>query len=511
MGKTQQIYDLKNKHKIIVWSQDKENDIFSKSLRISKLSFGRFKKMKSREIDFTQGNPTNLIMSFYWPLLMTSALQQFYNFADTWIVGKGLGDNALAAVGNMGSLFFLIVGFSFGIANGFGVMIAQSYGAKRIEELKHRLSAVIELGIVISVLLSALSVIFLPAALRFLKTDEIIMNDSLIYGYIVFGGLATGICYNISAAILRALGDSKTPLKAIVISSVINVVLNCFFVFTVKIGVAGVAIATIIAQVISSIFCINRIKKIPQVSLEKKYFHNEARVFADLLKNGLPMAFMNSITAIGCMVVQLFVNSYGVVYTAAYAACSKYLNLFMNPASTAGNAMSAYTSQNYGAGEFRRIREGLRVCLTISAVSYILFGALMIFAPRQLAQILLSGSEQIKLACLFLPRCGIMMIFVDCLFVIRSGVQGMGKPMLPMISGILEMILRIAVISTLMGSLGFTATAYAEISAWVGALAINAYAFRKTLKPLIEQEKKDLSYSEMTIFRNERNKVHGAL
>ncbi len=444
--------------------------------------------MKSRETDLTTGKPSKLILSFYWPLLMTSMLQQFYNFADTWIVGQGLGDDALAAVGNMGSLFFLIVGFSFGIANGFGVLVAQSYGAGDVDKLKRRLAAVIELGLVISVLLSALSVIFLPHALRLLQTDEIIMSDSLKYGYIIFGGLTTGICYNISGAVLRALGDSKTPLKAIIISSVLNVSLNCLFIFGMKMGVEGVAIATIISQIISAAFCLNRLRQMSVIKLEKQHFYNERKVYTELLANGLPMAFMNSITAVGCMVVQYFVNGYGVVYTAAYAACSKYLNLFMNPASTAGNAMSAYTSQNFGAGKFGRIKEGLNVCLSVAAVSYIILGSLMIFFPRMLAGILLNGSEQIRLACLFMPRCGIMLIFVDSLFVVRNCVQGMGKPMLPMASGILEMVLRITVISFLMGRLGFKATAYAEISAWVGALVVNVYALYKYLAPLLAQE-----------------------
>ena len=205
--------------------------------------------MKSREIDFTQGNPTKLILSFYWPLLMTSMLQQFYNFADSWIVVKfyGLTSNPAAAVGNMGSLFFLIVGFSFGIANGFGVMIAQSYGARNIEGLRHRLAAVIELGIVISVVLSVLSVIYLPQALVLMKTDEVIIADCLKYGTIIFGGLATNICYNLSGAVLRALGDSKTPLKAIVVSSILNITLNALFIFRMGMGVEGVAYATIIA------------------------------------------------------------------------------------------------------------------------------------------------------------------------------------------------------------------------------------------------------------------------
>ena len=157
----------------------------------------------------------------------------------------------------------------------------------------------------------------------------------------------------------------------------------------------------------------------------------------------------------------------------------------MNPASTAGNAMSAYTSQNYGAKEYKRIRDGLFVCLGIAATSYLILGSLMIFIPSKLAAILLSGTEQIRLVCEFLPRCGLMMIFVDTLFVVRSAVQGMGKPMLPMVSGILEMFLRIFTISFFIGRIGFPATAYAEISAWIGALLVNAFAFYISLAPLL--------------------------
>ncbi len=443
--------------------------------------------MKSKQIDFTRGNPIKLVLSFYWPLLLTSMLQQFYNFADTWIVGKGLGDNALAAVGNMGSLFFLIIGFSFGLSNGFGVLVAQSYGAKDMNRLKHRIAGIIELGAALAIVLSLASILFLPHALRLLQTDELIINDTLSYGYIIFAGLPVNICYNITGSILRSLGDSKTPLKAIIFSSLLNLTLDSLFIFVLRTGVEGAAIATVCAQVVSSMICISRLRKIPFIKLEKEHFHNERRIFAELLQNGLPMAFMNSITAVGCMVVQYFVNSFGVVYTAAYAACSKYLNLFMNPASTAGNAMSAYTSQNYGAGKYRRIKDGLYVCLGISITSYLILGSLMVFLPEQLAGLLLSGKDQIDLVCKFLPLCGMMKICVDCLFVIRSGVQAMGKPLLPTVSGVLEMVLRIITISFLIGNVGFSATAYAEISAWAGALLINIYAFYTTLSPKLAE------------------------
>ncbi len=451
---------------------------------------------KGKEIDFTTGSPAKLILAFYWPLLLTSMLQQFYNFADTWIVGKGLGDNALAAVGNMGSLFFLIVGFSFGLANGFGVLVAQSYGARDEEGLRHRMGAIIELGLILAVVLSIASVLFLPHALHWMRTDEKIYADSLTYGYIVFGGMAAGICYNIAGSVLRAFGDSKTPLKAIIISSVLNLGLDSLFIFIFHMGVEGAAIATLCSQVISSVICIRRLRQIPMLHLRREHFVNDRSVFWGLLSNGLPMAFMNSITAVGCMVVQYFVNGYGVAYTAAYAACSKYLNLFMNPAATAGTAMSAYTSQNYGAGKFQRIREGLRVCLGISVITYVLLGSLMVFFPEQLGRFLLSGDEQIRLVCEFLPKCGVMILFVDVLFVVRNGVQGMGKPMIPMLSGILEMFLRIFAISFLIGRVGYSATAYAEISAWIGALSMNAFAFYIALAPLL---KGDQSSEENTV------------
>ncbi len=443
------------------------------------------KLAKSKETDFTKGNPVKLILSFYWPLLLTSMLQQFYNFADTWIVGKGLGDNALAAVGNMGSLFFLIVGFSFGLANGFGVSVAQSYGAKDIEKLRHRIAGLIELGVILALFLTFFGVGFLPFALRILNTDVLIFEDSLKYGYIVFGGVASGICYNISGAVLRALGDGKTPLKAIMVSSVINLSLDSLLIFKFKTGVEGAAIATVCSQVISAFICIGRLRKIELIKLEKEHFINDRKTFFELLKNGLPMAFMNSVTAVGCMVVQSFVNDYGVIFTAAYAACSKYINLFINPASTAGNAMSAYASQNYGAGEYRRIKDGLLVCLGIATGTYLLLGIAMFMAPEFLAGLLLTGQDRIALAAEFLPLCGIMMIFVDVLFVIRSCVQGMGKPLLPMLSGILEMFIRIFVISYFIGKIGFKATAYAEIGAWIGALIMNAYALRTELMPLL--------------------------
>ena len=255
-------------------------------------------------VDFTAGRTTGQVLRFFFPLLMTNLLQQLYNFADSAIVGKGLGDDALAAVGNMSSLCFLIIGFSMGLSNGFSILIAHSFGEKDIKKLRRTLAGSISLAVIICSVLTLLSLTFLSTILRVMNTDESIIGDSLSYGYILFGGLCATILYNMSAGILRSLGDSKTPLKAIIISSVLNVGMNSLFIFVFGWGVIGAAVATVISQLISGAVCVNKLRKIEILALSREDFHEGRKLFGTLLRNGIPMACMNSITAAGCMAVQ---------------------------------------------------------------------------------------------------------------------------------------------------------------------------------------------------------------
>lgn len=431
--------------------------------------------------DFTQGNIRKAILRFYFPMLATAVLQQLYSFADTAIVGKGLGDDALAAVGNMSSLCFLIVGFSMGLANGFSVLIAQHYGEKNYSQLRKTLASMIRLALGIVAVLTALSLTFLRTVLVFLQTDPAILEDSLRYGSVIFGGLFATISYNMSAGVLRSLGDSRTPLKAIILSSVLNIILDCIFIFVLHTGVWGAAAATVISQVVSAAVCIHKLIHIPFLKMKKPDLKNDWHLNYVLMKNGVPMALMNSITAVGCMVVQYYVNGLGIAFTSAYSACSKYINMFMQPACTAGATISAYTGQNYGAKRFDRIREGVNICLCIAGISYLVLGSVMFCFPQWLASLLLQGEEPIAHAVQFLPVCGVMLFAVDMLFVYRNAVQGMGFPLVPMLSGILEMVLRIGTISLLIGEWGFRATAFAEVCAWSGALLMNLITFRYIL------------------------------
>ncbi len=427
--------------------------------------------------DMTEGRTSGRILSFFFPMLITNMLQQVYNVADTAIVGKGLGDDALGAVGNMGSLTFLIIGFSLGLCNGFSVNIGHRFGAKDYAGLRRAMAGSITLSVVIGIILTVLSVVFLRPVLILLQTSPVILKDSLTYGYVIFGGLAATIAYNLTSSILRALGDSKTPLFAIIVSSVLNIVLDYVFIFLLGSGVEGAAAATVAAQLISALICWLKLRRIEMLHLSAEDFRNQFSEILALLKNGIPMACMNSITAVGCMVVQYFVNGLGVAYTSAYSACSRYIHLFMQPACTAGYTMSAFTGQNYGAGRYDRIRKGLVSCMAIAGISYVLLGSVMVFFPQWLSGLMLSGDEQIAIASEFLPICGVFLFGVDFLFVYRSGVQGMGKPFIPMCSGILEMVLRIAVIMMYIDQMGFRATAYAEVVAWIGALLLNMTAF----------------------------------
>lgn len=427
--------------------------------------------------NLTTGKVPDALLRFFFPMLFTNLLQQIYTFADTVIVGKGLGDDALAAVGNMSVLILLIVGFLQGIANGFSVIIGQCCGSENRSELHQSVAASIKLSGLLSILLTVLSVTMLPAALRAMQTSEQILQDSLQYGYILFGGLVITMAYHLCSCILRALGDSRTPFLAIVISSALNILLDSLFIFVLKTGVEGAAVATVFSQAVSTLICILRIRQSGSLRLTSDDFKSRLSLSLALIKNGVPMACMNSVTAAGCIIVQSYVNTLGVVYTSAYSVCTKYVNLFMLPSLTAGFAISAFTSQNYGARKYARIREGVRVGLVIGLVSYVLCGAIMVCMPETLAGIMLNGAQPIALASGFLRICGSMFFVLNFLFIFRSAVQGMGKPLIPMCSGILEMLLRVLIIVLFLPRISFQATACAEVAAWAGALALNIAAY----------------------------------
>ena len=427
--------------------------------------------------DLTKGRVATSLLGFFFPMLLTNTLQQIYTFVDTIIVGKGLGDQALGSVGNLSSLMLLITGFLMGITNGFGVNIAQSFGAGNYKQLRKYIAHSVQLCGVITAALMLIALSLLKPLLIVMKTSSFLLKDSLHYGYIVFGGLLVTAAYNLCSSILRALGDSRTPFRAIVIASVTNVFLDCLLIFGLNTGVEGAALATVFSQAVSVLVCWHELRKNDLLRFQKEDFIKGHSVNIQLLSNGIPSALMNSVTAVGCMVVQGYVNAMGATFTSAYSACSKYLNLAMLPSLTAGFSLSAFVSQNMGEGCIRRIREGVRTGIVIAFVSWLIIGSAMVFLPNQLAWMMLNETETIDLTANFLRICGSALLLLNLLFIFRNTVQGMGHPLIPMCSGILEMVLRIPVIVFMMARMGFRATAYAESIAWVGALLLNVMAY----------------------------------
>jgi len=427
--------------------------------------------------DLTSGRVSARLLCFFFPLLFSNTLQQVYTFVDIIIVGKGLGDQALGAVGNLSSLILFITGFLMGITNGFSVNIAQSFGAGNYNLLRKNIAHSIKLCCTITAALTLISLISLRPLLISMQTSSFLMRDSLLYGYIFFGGLSATAGYNLCSCILRALGDSKTPLKAILISSVANIFFDCLMIFGFRTGVEGVALATVFSQAISAVVCCHKLRKNDLIRVQHEDFTKDRSIAQSLLHNGIPAACMNSVTAVGCMVVQGYVNALGAAFTSAYSACSKYLNLAMLPSLTAGFSLSAFVSQNKGAGSVQRICEGVWVGIGIAFVSWLVVGGMMIFFPNQLAGLILNEVNTISLTAEFLRICGSVLLLLNLLFVFRSTVQAMGYPLIPMFSGMLEMALRIPAIMLMMKRIGFRATAYAESIAWLGALLLNAVAY----------------------------------
>ncbi len=436
------------------------------------------------KIDFTKGSITKSFLMFFFPMLFANILQQVYSFADMIMIGKGLGDNSLAAVGNFTTFSFFLTGFIMGITNGFSVNISQACGEKDFSKLKEIIASSITISAVFAILFSAIGLLLLKPILQVMQTEDELLNDCLAYGYIIFSGLIITVAYNLLSSILRGVGDSKTPLLAIGVSSALNIILDLLLIFLFNSGVSGPAYATIISQVISVVICYFRLQRMNELKINKRDFIFSFRLGMDLLKNGLPMAFMNSITSVGCMFVQSCINSYGIVYTSAYSVCNKYLNFFMLPGITIGFTVSSFSGQNFGGKKFERIHSGTKIASIMAVFSALLLGSILFFCSGLLAKLMLSGQEAVEYASIFLKFLALFIVLLNLLFVFRSCVQGLGKPAMPMCSGIMEMIIRIPVVYFGLPLFGFAAAIYAEGLAWIGALALNVISYIYFLKNL---------------------------
>lgn len=422
--------------------------------------------------DMTTGNPVKLILLFSIPLLIGNIFQQFYSMVDTIIVGRFLGVNALAAVGSTGSMTFLIIGFILGLSSGFSVLVSQKFGANDDEGVKKAVASATVLSIIMAIIVTILSLIVAKPLLHIMNTPNDIIDDAYKYISVIFAGTAATFFYNMISSILRALGDSKTPLYFLIVSSILNVLLDLVFIINFSMGVAGAAYATVIAQGISGLLClIYTAKKFPILRLEKKHFKIESSYIKQHLSIGIPMALQFSITAIGTIILQSAVNSFGSVVVAAHTAASKVEQLVMQPSVTFGVTMATYSAQNLGAGNIARIKEGIKKCTIINIIIGIISGLLLVFFSESFVKLFVSGEdlEVIAYSKQYLTTVSFFFIPLSLIFIYRNTLQGMGYTFIPMMAGVAELVARTIIAFTLPGVIGYSAICFAGPVAWIAA------------------------------------------
>ena len=420
--------------------------------------------------DKTTGSPLRQILTFCIPLLIGNLFQQFYNLADSIIVGKMLGTEAFAAVGSTGSLNFLILGFALGVCSGFTIPISQSFGAGDMNAVRRRCGQAIWLCLATTALITALTYFTTGPILRLTNTPENLYDDAYTYIFIIFMGTGALVLYNMAASVLRALGDSRTPLYFLIVATVLNIGLDILFMGPCQMGVAGAAVATVAAQLFSGLACLLYIhRKMPQLHLTRQDLRPYWRDMGLLAGVGVPMGLQFSITAIGSVTLQSAINSLGDLAVAGVSTGSKVHNVLAAPFDTMGLAMATYCGQNLGAGRIDRIRKGMRqimwvglgYCVVALAAAH-LFGPAMalLFIDAAETEVLALSQRFLMIVVAAYPTLLVILVF-------RNALQGMGFSNSAMLAGLAELVGRVAAAFTLVDLWGYSGTVLAHVLAWI--------------------------------------------
>ncbi len=442
--------------------------------------------------DMTVGSPTKNILKFCLPLMVGNLFQQFYNMADTIIVGQFVGKNALSAVGSVGSLNFLIVGSVIGLCSGFAIPIAQRFGAQDIKNLKKYVANIIYTSIVVGIIFTTAAVLLTNPLLKLLNTPAEIYEDAYNYIIIIFAGIGATMFYNLLASVVRALGDSKTPLYFLLFSSFLNIGLDLLLIIVFNMGVKGAAIATVISQFVSGVLCLIYVKRsFPILRLTKETKALDFKFVKELLRNGIPLALQFSITAIGSVMLSSCINGLGADIIAAFTIGAKTQLMIVLPAETIGITMATYCGQNLGAKKFDRITKGVKRAIVVafiySAIGFVVarfFGPYisLMFIDKGETEVITLAQQYINMGSYFYPILAV-------LFVLRNSIQGVGYSMTAMTTGVFELVARAGMGFGFVNRLGYDAVCVANPVAWATAdlFLIPAYIF------VMKQVKKKLN------------------
>ena len=424
------------------------------------------------EKDMTKGSPMRLILGFAVPLLFGLLFQQFYSMVDTIIVGHYLGVEALAAVGATGSVNFLIIGFCMGVCNGFALPIAQEFGAGNAPKLRRFVANSVWLSVIFAVVMTVVVSLLCRSILQWMRTPENIIDGAYDYIIVIFIGIPVVFLYNVTAAIIRSLGDSRTPVIFLVMAAVLNIFLDLLLIIVIPMGVAGAAVATVLSQAIAGVCClIYMCRKYPILHLSREEWKWNGECVARLCNMGIPMGLQYSITAIGSVILQSAVNGIGSDAVAAVTAGNKVSMLLMCPFDAMGSTMATYGGQNIGAGDLDRVGKGLKSC-TLLGLLYSLIAVGVVFTLGHVLLLLfLDAGETVILANAYaFIRVNVLFYFPLALVnIVRFLIQGMGFSKLAVFAGAFEMLARGLAGFVLVPAFGFPAVCFANPLAWIFA------------------------------------------
>ena len=438
------------------------------------------KEENRMEKDMTAGTPGKIIFNFTMPIFIGNIFQQFYNMADTVIVGKFVGNAALAAVGACGTLVFLIIGFLQGVTAGFTVVTAQHFGAGNMKAMKKSVASGAVLTGIVTVILTLLSMISMAKVLHLMNTPSDMYGEAYGYIMVICGGIVAQALYNYLASVLRALGDSKRPLYFLVIAALLNIVLDLVLIIVFHLGAAGAAYATVIAQGVSALLClVYIIKKVPILKLDRWDFKLDGHLVRQQLAIGFPMALQYSITAIGAMMVQAALNVLGSVHVAAFTAANKIEQVATQVYVALGTTMATYCAQNMGAGKYTRIRKGFKSATLIGFIYAVVTGVIIFFVGKYMTIFFVSENvnQIMEYVDIYLRCVSVSFLPLVIVNLYRNGIQGMGYGLLPMTAGIAELVGRsgASLIASHFGS--YMGICLASPAAWVlaGTLLLIMY------------------------------------
>ena len=425
--------------------------------------------------ELTKGNPLKLILLFMIPVFLGNLFQLFYNFVDALIVGRFIGVEALAAVGACGALIFLVISFIFSSTQGFSVVLAQKFGEGNKEMVKKSLVCSILLSTVITFILTIISTPFSRALLEFLHTPADILDMANEYLFILFLGIFATVFYNLSSNTIRALGDSKTPLYFLILSSFVNIITDILFVVVFHWGIKGVAIATVISQGISTILCMGYMfYKYPILKLNKESYKISNEFLCEHIKIGIPMGVQMSVLSVGMVILQFVLNGFGTIAVAAFTCAMRVDQIFCQCFLALGATVATYTAQNFGAKKLSRIKQGAKIALAIVGVISLFSILILSLFSNELISIFMQekNAQVIELGAVYLHIIMVFFVFLGILIVFRNILQGMGSAMIPLISGFSELIARGGGAVILGYYFNYTGVCFATPLAWISATIV---------------------------------------